>query len=208
MLKLASLMVMVLGLGCSFVVKANSVAVDRRADEPSSFEDLNPFDPNIEEKLKVIDEDYEKQTGQSPFLAPDENAPDCYRMTCSVYAVVDKTQQKMFLYLKGQQIGEYLVSTGVPGYTTPDMDTHPNGRIYDAYTSVHFPGGDYNGLGNMPYAVFIQGGFAIHGTTQGNWPKLGHVASHGCIRLYPDNGKIFNRLVREYGVKDVWVTVD
>lgn len=70
------------------------------------------------------------------------------------------------------------------------------------------PGGDYNGLGNMPYAVFVRGGYAIHGTTKGNWPKLGTPASKGCIRLHPDNGFIFNRLVRAVGVRAAWVSVE
>lgn len=60
----------------------------------------------------------------------------------------------------------------------------------------------------MPYAVFIEGGFAIHGTTVGNFKYLGTRASHGCIRLHPDNGRIFNHLVRQYGIRDTWVTVE
>ena len=99
------------------------------------------------------------------------------------------------------------VSTGINGRNTPNFETHPNGRIYDRYTSKKFPGGDFNGLGNMPYAVFISGGFAIHGTGKGNWPKLGSRASHGCIRLHPDNALIFNRLVRKNGISEVWITV-
>lgn len=70
------------------------------------------------------------------------------------------------------------------------------------------PGGDYNGLGNMPYAVFIRGGYAIHGTIAANWSKLGTPASKGCIRLHPDNGFIFNRLVRASGVAQAWVSVE
>lgn len=70
------------------------------------------------------------------------------------------------------------------------------------------PGGDYNGLGNMPYAVFVRGGYAIHGTVQANWSKLGTPASKGCIRLHPDNGLIFNRLVRALGVALAWVSVE
>ena len=93
-------------------------------------------------------------------------------------------------------------------FPTPYMDQNPNGRIYDRYTSVTNPGGDYNGLGNMPYAVFIRGGYAVHGTTRGNWPNLGKPASKGCIRLHPDNGFIFNRLVRSYGIYRTWITVE
>lgn len=175
--------------------------------EFQSFDDLDPYDPNVEEQLEKIDQDYEAATGKSPFLQSDETQPDCYRLQCAVYALVNKDEQKMYLYVNGVPSGEYLVSTGIAGHSTPNFDTHPDGRIYDAYTSHTFPGGDYNGLGNMPYAVFIQGGFAIHGTPKGNWPKLGKKASHGCIRTHPDNGKTFNRLVRQYGIRDVWITV-
>lgn len=192
----------------SLSVKAQSSVPQSLKPTFSNLEDLDPNDPQIEQQLKDLDRDYETQTGTSAFLPPDENTPDCYRLSCAIYAHVDKAHQVMLLYVNGQQVGEYLVSTGIPGRETPDMDTHPDGRIYDAYNSVKFPGGDYEGLGNMPYAVFIQGGYAIHGTPKGNWPHLGHVASHGCIRTLPDNAKNFNRLVRQYGVRDTWVTVE
>jgi lipoprotein-anchoring transpeptidase ErfK/SrfK len=205
--KMLKLGLMVVGVSAASLGVAKAETEQQPSHHFQSFEDLNPNDPNIEQQLEEVDKDYEEQTGKSPFLLPDMSVPDCYRLSCAVYAVVDKQQQKMYLYEHGQPIGEYLTSTGMPGYETPNLDTHPNGRIYDAYTSTKFPGGDYNGLGNMPYAVFVKGGVAIHGTTKGNWSKLGTPASHGCIRLHPDNGFIFNRLVRQYGVRAVWVTV-
>lgn len=180
--------------------------------EFTSYDELNPFDPNIEEKLAELDADYIKETGLSPFTedAFSFNAmatETCKRAQCKVWIQVVKSRQLAYLYLDGQLTHTWKVSTGVSGYTTPNFDRHPNGRIYDRYTSTKYPGGDYNGLGNMPYAVFISGGFAIHGTGKGNWPKLGTRASHGCIRMHPDNGYIFNRLVRQYGIKNVWITV-
>ncbi len=177
----------------------------------NAIEELNPFDPNIEQKLKAIDEDYQRQTGQPGFIRDFSElfeVSTCYRLQCSVYAHVVKAEQKMYLYINGRLDHEWPVSTGASGFRTPDFDQHPNGRIYDKYTSTKYPEGDYKGLGNMPYVVFIRGGFAIHGTTKGNIPKLGRTDSHGCIRVHPENGKIFNRLVRNYGVKDVWVTVE
>ena len=176
---------------------------------PTDTSEINPFDPNIEKALQEFDEIYEAETGDSPFL-PNLNLPfarGCYRQQCPVYAYVSLSEQRMYLYLHGQQIGSYLVSTGAAGYGTPNFDTRPNGRIYDKYTSTKWPDGDYRGLGNMPYAVFIRGGFAIHGTPQGNWRRLGTRASHGCIRLHPDNAYRFNRLVRQYGIAQTWITV-
>lgn len=173
------------------------------------LDDLDPFDPQIEQKLKQMDKIYEQETGQPSHLESLQNkgARGCVRAECPVWIQVVKSRQRAYLYLNGEVQPAWLASTGIPGRETPDFDKHPDGRIYDAYTSTKFPGGDYDGLGNMPYAVFISGGFAIHGTGQSNWPKLGHRASHGCIRVLPDNAYMFNRLVRKLGVDNVWITV-
>ncbi|AHZ85415.1 L,D-transpeptidase [Bdellovibrio bacteriovorus] len=180
---------------------------------PHVIEEINPFDPNIEQVLEQFDKIYEEETGQPAHL-PETYLDElvnifggCYRNSCAVWAQVVKSSQRMYLYVNGSLRGSWLVSTGMAGYGTPNFDKHPNGRIYDRYSSKKFPGGDYNGLGNMPYAVFISGGFALHGTPQGNWSKLGTRASHGCIRMHPDNGYVFNRLVRSYGKSNVWITV-
>lgn len=184
---------------------AQAQDVDSKNEEIS---EIDPFDPNIEKVLEEFDVIYENEMGQSPFLTQIFGVKEtCYREACPVYAVISKAEQAMYLYVQGQHVGTYLVSTGSRGRETPNMDRHPNGRVYDRYTSTKYPEGDYNGLGNMPYAVFIQGGFAIHGTPTGNWKKLGQRASHGCIRLHPDNAYAFNRLVRQYGVSQVWITV-
>lgn len=175
------------------------------------IEELNPFDPNIEETLKEYDKMYEAETGLSPFTSDAFSlnlfATGCYQMNCQVYAQIVKETQKLYLYINGQMTAVWDVSTGSPGHETPLLNEHPNGRIYTKYTSTKYPEGDYNGLGNMPYAIFIRGGFAIHGTPKGNWKKLGQKASHGCIRIHPDNAKYLNELVRSVGIKNVWVSV-
>lgn len=176
----------------------------------NEMDELNPFDPNIEEKLNQMDAAYIAETGMSPFLI-DENvlsgAVSCKREACAVYALIKKSEQRMYLYQNNVLIGTYKTSTGTASHGTPDFEGRPNGRIYDKYTSTKYPGGDYNGLGNMPYAIFYKGGFAIHGTGKGNWPKLGTRASHGCVRIHPDNAFIFNRLVRKVGISNVWIRI-
>lgn len=132
---------------------------------------------------------------------------DCVRESCDVWAEISLSEQSMNLYVEGNLMGTYDVSTGVKGYSTPKMERHPSGPIYDEYTSTKYPGGDYKGLGNMPYAVFLKGGYAIHGTPKGNWGMLGKKASHGCVRLHPTNGKYFNRLVRKYGTQNTWISI-
>lgn len=171
--------------------------------------ELNPFDPNIQETLTSMDQQYFEQTGEDPWEALFQTnlRAGCKRMECKVFALVKKSEQKLYLYVDQLLVKTWLVSTGDSSHETPLLDLHPNGRIYDKYSSTKFPGGDFNGLGNMPYAVFLYNGFAIHGTPQGNWKNLGKKASHGCIRSHPDNALLFNRLVRQYGIANVWFQV-
>jgi hypothetical protein len=42
----------------------------------------------------------------------------------------------------------------------------------------------------MPWSMFFNGGVAIHGATPSEFKQLGHKASHGCVRLHPQNAKI------------------
>ena len=175
---------------------------------PSPLEELDPFDAEIERILEKYDKIYQERTGNSPFLSTEiPFAADCQRETCAVWVDVDKSEQTLQLHLDGSLTRTWRVSTGVEDSETPDFDRHPNGRVYDRYDSITHPGGDFEGLGNMPYAVFIDGGFALHGTPQGNWGRLGRRASHGCIRQHPDNAFYFNRLVRKVGIYNTWVTV-
>lgn len=178
--------------------------------ESNGMDELNPFDPEIHNILSEMDQDYYEQTGKLPVTNFDLLMPanDCKGMNCTVYAVIKKSEQKLYLYINQKLNYTWLVSTGTAGANeTPLLNTHPNGRIYDAYSSTKYPGGDYKGLGNMPYAVFIYNGFAIHGTAESNWKMLGKKASHGCIRIHPDNAYIFNRLVKQYGIYKVWIQV-
>lgn len=131
----------------------------------------------------------------------------CKENQCPVFVQVVKSVQKLYLYLDGALTDSFLVSTGVKGYLTPDMNTRASGPMFIKYTSRKFPGGNYEGLGNMPYAVFVKGGYAIHGTTPGNFRKLGTPASHGCIRLHPDNARLLYELVKMAGIENTWISV-
>jgi hypothetical protein len=173
------------------------------AETPQTFDDYNSADPNYERY-------YDPLTG-----APIENLPQlqdremqlsrsgCYRVQCAVYVDLSMNEQRAHIYVNGQEYATWPVSTGLY-HPTKKWDGHPTNRIYYRYDSRTYPEGDYNGLGNMPYAIFYYGGFAIHGTPKGNWSKLGHRASHGCIRLLPANALKLNRLVRAYGSQNTW----
>lgn len=197
-----------------FILLSSVSVVHAEVQDNNLMDELDPYAENIYQQLEEMDQEYFEQTGQLPFLNDDFSRTDllgaladCVKEACPIYVKIVKSEQKLYLWENGQLTQQWLVSTGVEGRGTPNMDLHPNGRIYDRYTSTKFPEGDWKGLGNMPYAVFLRDGFAIHGTTAGNIKRLGKRASHGCIRIHPDNGLIFNRLVRQYGVRNVWVTI-
>lgn len=143
------------------------------------------------------------------FLASKEprGAAPCREKDCPVFADVVKSSQTLYLYLAGTLTDSFPVSTGIPKRETPNFSVRVSGPLLKKYTSRKFPGGNYQGLGNMPYTVFVRGGFAIHGTTTGNIAFLGNKASHGCIRLHPLNGRLFYELVRMVGVDNAWVVV-
>jgi len=154
----------------------------------------------IKENVKVLDS----------FLAKKGTTEitQCREKDCLVYVEIIKSTQTMYLYLDAELIDSFKVSTGMDKrYRTPDMSVMPSGPLFIKYTSKKFPAGNYRGLGNMPYAVFVRGGYAIHGTTTGNFSKLGTKASHGCIRLHPVNAKIFYELVKRIGLHNTWVTI-
>lgn len=132
---------------------------------------------------------------------------NCSEKECPLVAEIVKEKQLMYLYIGGELKDSFAVSTGIPGRETPNMNMRVSGPVFTRYTSTKYPEGDYKGLGNMPYAVFVKSGYAIHGTTQGNFAKLGKKASHGCIRLHPDNARLFYDLVKIFGLNNTWVIV-
>lgn len=141
------------------------------------------------------------------YIQKDSTLP-CQEIECNVFIHVVKSSQKLFLYEKGTAIDSFSVSTGTKKHPTPDINMRPEGPTFIKYSSRKYPGGNYKGLGNMPYVIFIKGGYAIHGTTPGNFLKLGHRASHGCIRLHPDYAKKVYELVNIYGLQNTWVKVN
>jgi lipoprotein-anchoring transpeptidase ErfK/SrfK len=176
---------------------------------------VNEFDPSAPDALEVLaayDNAYRTATGvdtQSANLGLAETqVAGCFRASCHIFANVVKNErpQMLYLYIDGQLATAWKVSTAAYPHTTPNFDGHPAGPFYPgAYTSRKYPEGDYHGLGNMPYATFYSGGFAIHGTP--SIGRLGVPASHGCVRSHPDNAHYFSQLVRAAGGLNVWVTV-
>jgi lipoprotein-anchoring transpeptidase ErfK/SrfK len=57
----------------------------------------------------------------------------------------------------------------------------------------------------MPNAVFFNGGYAIHGTTEVR--RLGRQASHGCIRLHPSHAEELFDLIEDAGARNTRIVI-
>jgi lipoprotein-anchoring transpeptidase ErfK/SrfK len=113
--------------------------------------------------------------------------------------VVHIGEQKAYFYKGKHLVGESVVSTGKRGFSTPPghykvvaKDKDHISTVFGDYVDdmgniVRFnidsrkdrrpPGTHFDGA-QMPYAMFFNGGYAMH---QGYVPP--YAASHGCIRL-------------------------
>jgi lipoprotein-anchoring transpeptidase ErfK/SrfK len=112
-----------------------------------------------------------------------------------VLAKVDLSSQTMKVYKGGRLVHKWPVSTGRSGYGTP-TGTWKIHRMHKRYYSKK-----YNNA-PMPYAMFYYRGYAVHGTN--SISRLGRPASHGCVRLHPDNAaKLFSMVKSNGGVVKV-----
>jgi lipoprotein-anchoring transpeptidase ErfK/SrfK len=106
------------------------------------------------------------------------------------HVVVSKRHQNMIVYQDGELLEVWPVSTAQKGYYTPSGTFHP---YY--YHLMHYSKKYDNAP--MPHSIFFSGGYAIHATP--HISNLGRPASHGCIRLHPDNAAtLFNMTKGEY----------
>ncbi|MGO9486060.1 MAG: L,D-transpeptidase [Rhodomicrobium sp.] len=101
---------------------------------------------------------------------------------------VSKSRQTMYVYVDGYLEHEWPVSTARGGYSTPSGSYRPTGFDPDHRSKQY-----HNSP--MPYSIFFHGGYAIHGSYDVN--HLGRPASHGCIRLHPDDAAELYGLVQE-----------
>jgi lipoprotein-anchoring transpeptidase ErfK/SrfK len=115
-----------------------------------------------------------------------------------VLARVDLSDQKMYVYVDEKLEHVFPISSGRGSYHTP------TGQWKAAWLSRYHRSKKYNNA-PMPYSVFFYRGYAVHGTT--DIKHLGSPASHGCIRLHPDNAKIFFTLVQENGKDSTLISV-
>lgn len=111
--------------------------------------------------------------------------------------VIDVSDQTMYVETP-LEIYEWPVSTGRKGYSTPR-------GFYQPYLMkpMHYSSKYENAP--MPNSIFFHGGYAIHATDAIN--KLGRPASHGCVRLHPQNARWLYTLIKEYGKENTYIYI-
>lgn len=119
-----------------------------------------------------------------------------------VKATVSVKDQRMDLIVvtgPGETLAfTWKVSTGRKGFDTPTGSFQPTwmSEFHRSKTYDNAP---------MPHAVFFTGGYAVHATEYvGN---LGRRASHGCVRLAPENAALFYGLVASYGKANTQIVI-
>jgi lipoprotein-anchoring transpeptidase ErfK/SrfK len=93
---------------------------------------------------------------------------------------------------------QWKVSTARKGYVTPA------GSYTAKWLSRDHHSKKYDNA-PMPYAVFFNGGYAVHGTYE--LKHLGQPASHGCVRLQPQNAATFFSLAQEAGLRNTHIII-
>jgi lipoprotein-anchoring transpeptidase ErfK/SrfK len=104
---------------------------------------------------------------------------------------IDLSTQRMHVEGAGGARFDWPISSAREGYVTP-TGTFQAERFAAVYHSKKYDNAP------MPHAIFFYYGFAIHGTNQVR--HLGQPASHGCVRLAPQNAtRLFNLMRAEGG---------
>jgi lipoprotein-anchoring transpeptidase ErfK/SrfK len=109
---------------------------------------------------------------------------------------IDKSSQRMSVLVNGEHRYTWAVSTGI--YGTPSGSFRPQALKRYHRSTI------YNNA-PMPYSIFYDGNFAIHGTT--HVAQLGGPASRGCIRLHPSNAAVLFSLVQREGPGNTRISI-
>src|ERR1700742_205280 len=117
----------------------------------------------------------------------------------AVEITVDKSTQEMVVAQDGRPLYHWAVSTGRPGYATP------NGKFRAFRMEKDHFSKEWDDA-PMPFSIFFtQKGHAIHGYL--DTKNIGRPASHGCVRLTKANAEKLYALVEQNGVLNTTVTL-
>jgi lipoprotein-anchoring transpeptidase ErfK/SrfK len=113
-------------------------------------------------------------------------------------ATISISTQTKQVSVDGRPTFDWKVSTAGKGYVTPIGAFKPT-RMHEMWYSRKYDNAP------MPHSVFFHGGYAVHATNA--IKRLGRPASHGCIRLHPNNAADFYRLVEIFGATNTRIVI-
>ena len=116
----------------------------------------------------------------------------------SVVARVSISKQTITVTENGVVKYRWKVSTARSGYVTP------TGSYSAKWASKNHRSRKYDNA-PMPYAIFYNGGYAVHATF--DLKRLGRPASHGCVRLHPDNAAVFFSMAQAKGLRNTRIVI-
>jgi hypothetical protein len=118
----------------------------------------------------------------------------------TILVVIDKPTQEMKVFIDGVERYTWEVSTGLRGYDTPS-GKYTARSMNEIWYSKQWDDAP------MPHAIFFtKKGHAVHGTTETK--HLGKPASHGCVRLAPENARTLFALVKEKGLENTEIVLN
>jgi lipoprotein-anchoring transpeptidase ErfK/SrfK len=103
---------------------------------------------------------------------------------------VDLAAQRLTVIENGETKHVWPISSGAPGHPTK------TGTFRPQWASRMWYSRQYD-LAPMPHAVFFNGGIAFHATAATH--LLGRPASHGCVRLAPENARMLYAMIHRHG---------
>jgi len=112
---------------------------------------------------------------------------------------IDKSKQRMTVSVDGVETFDWPVSTGRAGYSTPSGN-YTATSMNEIWYSRQWDNAP------MPHSVFfMKDGHAIHGSN--DVKNLGKPASHGCVRISPENATTLYALVGKSGLENTHVVL-
>ena len=104
---------------------------------------------------------------------------------------IDLSEQRLYMKEKDRTVGSFLVSTGKWAPTPTGQ-----GRIWTKLRYARMTGGSkalgtFYDLPNVPYTMYYDRGYGIHGAYWHN--NFGQPMSHGCTNMRPEEaGIVYN----------------
>jgi lipoprotein-anchoring transpeptidase ErfK/SrfK len=144
--------------------------------------------------------------GAAAFAAPAAKPP--VRAASGAHLVADLSKKQLFLKVGDSVVAEYYIADGQDNYPTPRGKfsirkltwnpswTPPPDAAWAKNKTAKDPGSPSNPM-KIVKIFFKEPDYYIHGT--GEVDNLGVAASHGCIRMDPDDVMQVGRWVMDHG---------